>query len=100
MTQQDDKQKYQSELKEIMKGAAMYTSASILGPLLLFGGVGMLLDYHFQKSPLFLLIGVGIAFIFTNIFLFRRAKEMTAQMNEYAQTEMIKNKQKKKNINK
>jgi F0F1-type ATP synthase assembly protein I len=60
----------------------------------------MLLDHYFQKAPLFLLIGVGIAFIFTNIFLFRRAKEMTAQMNEYAESEVVKNKQKQQENNK
>jgi len=72
-------------MKEIIKGAAIYTSGSILGPLVLFGGIGMFLDSKLFKGPIGLLCGVGVAFVFTNILLFRRMRHMTEKMDEWTE---------------
>lgn len=61
-----------SETKKLAWAIAGYSSASILGPMLLFGAVGIFLDKHFDSKPKILLVCMGIAFIFSNILLFRK----------------------------
>lgn len=79
-----NKSKQQAELSSIMRGTALYTGASILGPLLLFSCVGILLDKFLQKSPLFTLIFIALAFIFTNFLLFKKTKSLTKDMEKYS----------------
>lgn len=64
--------KQETNLNQTIKGLAVYTTASILGPIVLFLGLGIFLDNHFDRRFLFKLISVGIAFIFTNILLFKK----------------------------
>ena len=68
--------------RQIIWSMATYSGASIIGPLLLLGGVGYYLDRVLDKSPLLLLIGIGLAFVLTNILLFRRLKQVTDLFNE------------------
>lgn len=44
----------------------------VIIPLFLFGGLGLAADRHFHTLPLFLLIGVGVAFGLTMYWIFRR----------------------------
>jgi F0F1-type ATP synthase assembly protein I len=67
-----------------LRGTSVYTGASILGPLLLFSSLGILLDKYFQSSPLFTLIFIGLAFIFTNILLFRKTKMLSKEMKKFS----------------
>ncbi len=87
-----DKNNQQKEtVKGIIKEAAFYTSVSILVPIIFFGGIGLFLDKHFQKKPLFMLIFIGIAFVITNILLFKKTRMLTKKMEQYS-TEIKKEK--------
>ncbi len=77
----DDKR----SLRQIVLGMAAYTSASILGPLIIFGGFGYFLDKVFNCYPLWTLICLATAFVFTNILLFRKIKKISAIMESYGQ---------------
>ena len=74
----DEKQK--KSFKSLIRGYAAYTSASIIGPLVLFGGLGYFIDTKFGTKPLWMLVLIGFAFIFTNFFLFRKAKDLTKEI--------------------
>ncbi len=87
----DNNSQQKEGIKDVVKGAAIYTSASILGPIIFFGGIGFLLDKHFQKKPLFMLIFIGIAFVITNILLFKKTRMLTKKM-EQCSTEIKKEK--------
>jgi len=51
-------------------------SGYVLGPILLFGCIGWLLsDYYHNRA--FVFIGVGTAFITTNILIIRSSKKIT-----------------------
>jgi F0F1-type ATP synthase assembly protein I len=81
-------------IKGLMLGAAAYSGASIFGPLLLFGVLGFFLDKFFDTKPIFLLIGLLIAFIITNILIFRRTSELSKKFDKYLLEEKNKNKDK------
>lgn len=61
---------------------AAYTSASIFGPLIVFGGIGYYFDKYLGmgKAPLF--IGIGIAFIVTSVLQFFKVRVLLKKMNE------------------
>ncbi len=59
---------------------SVYGGVSILGPLLLLGGGGYLLDKAFYTGRLFFICGVALAFILTNILLYRRAASVTREI--------------------
>ncbi|MBD3359932.1 MAG: hypothetical protein GF365_04475 [Candidatus Buchananbacteria bacterium] len=65
-----------SNIKKLMLNLSLYTGALILGPLIFFGGIGYLLDKYLNTQPIILIIGVLIAFIFTNIFLYKKIKNL------------------------
>lgn len=60
----------------------IYTSASILGPLLIFGGLGIFLDKTFNTKPVILIVSIIVAFIFTNIFLYKKVKFLINKINQ------------------
>lgn len=70
-------------IREIVIASSMYSIASILGPLLVFGSSGLILDRLLGTKPLALLISIFIAFIITNILLFKKIKKINAMMDEY-----------------
>lgn len=71
-------------LKELIIASTLYTSYAIAGPLFIFGGLGFALDSYWQTKPWVTLGGVGIAFVATNIILFRKLKEINAMINAQA----------------
>jgi len=64
--------KKQNNIKQIAMLAGFYTSGSILGPLILCGTIGYFLDKVFETKPLIILISIFIAFIITNILLYKK----------------------------
>lgn len=74
--------KKKENFREIIKGTAIYTSASILGPIVVFGGIGWLIDRQFGTKPLWMLIFIGIAFVVTNSLLFFKVRKMTGLMEK------------------
>ena len=67
----------------LMLGMAAYTGSSILGPLLFFGGLGYLLDKWTGKEPLFLLLGILLAFIMTHILIYKKVKRLNKKFDEH-----------------
>jgi amino acid transporter len=63
-------------IKKAMINLGVYTGALIIGPLILFGSIGYLLDYYLKTKPVILVISVFVAFIFTNIFLYKKVKKI------------------------
>ncbi|MBU0620162.1 MAG: AtpZ/AtpI family protein [Patescibacteria group bacterium] len=59
-------------IKQLCLSMAAYSSASIFGPLILIGGIGYFLDRLFDTKPVMLIIGVFVAFITTNVLLFKK----------------------------
>ncbi len=49
---------------------ASLVSGYILGPLLLFGGIGWWLTKHYHNR-LFVIIGVAVAFVLSNVLIIR-----------------------------
>ena len=72
-------------IREIVVASAMYSLSSILGPLLIIGGIGLLLDRIFDTHPWLLLGGVLVAFVITNILLFKKIKKINRMMDDYRQ---------------
>jgi F0F1-type ATP synthase assembly protein I len=80
-------------IREIAVASAMYSLGSILGPLLIFGGIGLFLDKIFSTHPWILLGSVLVAFVVTNILLFKKIKKINQMMDKYRQ-ELINHKKK------
>lgn len=77
-------------IKQLALGMAIYSGASIFGPLVFFILLGLTLDKYFETKPIFLLSGVAVAFVFTNLLLFKRIKALNKKFKE--QDEKEKNK--------
>ncbi len=77
-------------IREIAMASAMYSLGSIIGPLLAFGGLGLLLDRIFKTHPWLLLISILLAFITTNILLFKKIKKINQMMDAYRQEALTK----------
>lgn len=83
-------------IREMMFASAMYSLGSILGPLLVCGGLGFLLDRVFSTSPWGLLSSILVAFIITNILLFRKLGRINRLIDSYKsvpETEKVSDKQ-------
>jgi F0F1-type ATP synthase assembly protein I len=74
-------------VRELSLAVFYYVSGSILGPLLLFGGLGYILDSFLHTSPTGLIVGVFIAFIVTNVLLFKKVKRINGLVNNYDKKE-------------
>lgn len=70
-------------IKEVVLASAMYSIGSILGPLLIIGGLGMLLDKLLSTGPWLLLLSILIAFVVTNILLFKKIRKINRMMDVY-----------------
>ena len=87
--------KYTSTKKLAMAMAA-YTSVSIFGPLVLIGGVGLWLDKILGTKPVILFTSVFVAFIVTNILLYRKTKAITRWIDKKSQEAEVDKEQKNK----
>lgn len=65
-----------SEIKKLMLNFGLYSGALILGPLIFFGGIGYVLDNYLNTKPIILIISILIAFVFTNIVLYRKIRNL------------------------
>ena len=70
-------------LKEMSVAVFYYASGAIFGPLLLLGGLGYVLDRQFVTSPVFLVGGVFLAFVTTNILLFKKLGKINRLVSSY-----------------
>lgn len=69
-------------IKQLIVSSAAYSLSSILGPLLFLGVPGYFLDKHFGSSPLALLVAVFVAFIITNVLLFKKVSQINRMIAE------------------
>jgi F0F1-type ATP synthase assembly protein I len=67
-------------MRDFAMGMAVYSSASVLGPLLVIGGIGYFLDKAHHGNHLILLGSIFIAFIVTNILIFRKTFAIMAEL--------------------
>lgn len=84
--------KYKNSGRKLGMAMAAYSSASIFGPLFIFGGLGWYLDKRFGSNPWLMLVGVFIAFIVTNILLFKKVVALTKFINKEKKTDETQNK--------
>ncbi|MDD5031436.1 MAG: AtpZ/AtpI family protein [Patescibacteria group bacterium] len=64
-------------IRQLSWALAFYSSTSIFGPLLIIGGAGWYLDRVLGTRPWLLAISIFIAFIVTNILLFKKVVALT-----------------------
>ncbi len=69
-------------VKELVLSTLVYNSTSILGPLLIFVVIGITLDKIFETKPKILLVCVLLAFVFTNILIFKKVKKLIKKFDE------------------
>ncbi|MDD5290905.1 MAG: AtpZ/AtpI family protein [Patescibacteria group bacterium] len=81
--------KYKS-VRQLSLALAIYSSTSIFGPLIIIGGIGWYLDKVFNTRPWLLVISIFIAFIVTNILLFKKVIVLNRWIKQ--QKELAKNK--------
>ncbi len=65
--------------KEIAKAMFWYISFSILGPLLVIGGIGYLVDRIFE-TRFALLFSIFIAYLVSNVLMFKKLKRLNKEV--------------------
>lgn len=83
------------DLRQIAVSAAAYSLSSILGPLLVLGVPAYFIDTWLGTRPVIMLVAVFIAFITTNILLYKKI----AQINHLIATKFPKVEQKTESLN-
>jgi len=58
----------------------LYITYSVLGPLLVFGGIGYFID-RVLDTRFFLLFSVFVAYVISNILMFRKLKHINHSIN-------------------
>ena len=92
-----------NSVKELATGILYYNSASILGPLILFIGIGILLDNYLKTKPYLTIIGLIFAFIVSNILILKKIRKLTSELRQYneekrdKENEILKNKKEEQN---
>jgi len=67
--------------KEIARAMFLYISYSILGPLLVIGGIGYIID-RILKTKFFLFFFIFIAYIVSNVLMFRKLKKLNKELDK------------------
>jgi len=65
--------------KEIARAMFLYISYSILGPLLVIGGIGYFVD-RYLNTRFALLFSIFIAYIVSNILMFKKLKKTNKEI--------------------
>lgn len=86
--------------KDLMWGMALYTGSSVFGPLIIFGFLGYLVDSFFDTKPIFLIAGVLLAFVVTNILIFRKLSKLNKEIEKEIEEEKKKKDDKKEELDK
>jgi F0F1-type ATP synthase assembly protein I len=86
-------------IKDIATGMLYYNAASILGPILVFVGSGLLLDNYLGTKPYLTIGGLVVAFVFSNILILKRIRKLTSELKEYSQEKEKKKKEEQEIIN-
>jgi hypothetical protein len=78
-----DKNVAEKGIKDFALGMAVYSGASVLGPLIIFGIIGYFLDKAFNGHNFILLASIFVAFIITNILIFRKTLAIMAELKNF-----------------
>lgn len=70
-------------VRELALSTLYYISGSIFGPLVFFLGLGYFLDKTFQTKPTMLVIGFFLAFVTSNILLFKKLTKINKLMDSH-----------------
>jgi F0F1-type ATP synthase assembly protein I len=73
--------KYDS-VKSFAFSMAVFSGASILGPMIFLGGLGILADRLLSSKPMGVLIGLVFAFILTNYLLISKALHISKEIEK------------------
>ena len=76
-------------VRELALAVFYYASGSIFGPLLVFGGLGYLADKFFATSPTLLIVGVFVAFVTTNVLLYKKVAKINKLIEVHGKKEKI-----------
>lgn len=68
----------------ILKETFIFSSMAILAPILLFGGLGFILDRVVGTEKVFLLSSLGVSFLVTQILMFKKVKAFSKVANSYS----------------
>jgi F0F1-type ATP synthase assembly protein I len=79
----EEKTQPAKSVKDLAMGMALYSSFSVLGPLIVFGVAGYFLDRAFHGHNFILLFSIFIAFVVTNILIFRKAFAIMAELKNF-----------------
>ncbi|MDD3711379.1 MAG: hypothetical protein PHP37_02150 [Patescibacteria group bacterium] len=72
---------YLQNNKEIARAMVLYISFSVLGPLLVIGGIGYLVDRIFN-TRFALLFSIFVAYLVSNILMFKKLKKINKEMDK------------------
>jgi len=73
----------------ILREALMFNATAIFGPILLLGGLGYFLDKYFGTEKKFIFLGIGVAFILTNVLMFRKIKRFIKVSDEFLKKDEV-----------
>lgn len=85
-------------IKDLVLSSAAYSLSSILGPLLFFGVPAYFLDKYFGTKPAIMLSAIFIAFIVTNILLFKKVQKINSMIAEQYPNQELKKEEEKKHL--
>lgn len=88
-----EKKLHNQNAKQLAFSFVAYSSVSIFGPLFIIGGSGLLLDRWLGTGSVILIISVFIAFIVTNILLFKKIKKINKLIDKFKKQSLEKAKQ-------
>jgi hypothetical protein len=66
---------------QIIRESLVFSSTAIFGPILLFGGIGYMVDKYAETGKIFLFVGLGLAFLTTQVLMLRKVKEFAQKSN-------------------
>lgn len=95
-----------NNIKDLLISFFVFSSASVLGPLLVVGGIGFLIYKIYDTSIIVLIVSVLIAFILSNVLLFKKLKTVNLVIDKEKdkeikrQKELVKAEIEEKNKNK
>jgi F0F1-type ATP synthase assembly protein I len=79
----EDKTESVKSVKDFAMGMALFSSFSVLGPLIVFGAIGYFLDKAYHGHNFILLASIFVAFIITNILIFRKTLTIMAELKNF-----------------
>ncbi|MEY3784498.1 MAG: hypothetical protein RLZZ230_820 [Candidatus Parcubacteria bacterium] len=61
----------------------MFNLTAILGPVFFLGGLGWMLDMHFDTGKKFLFVAIAISFVLTHVLMFKKIMRFMRISNQH-----------------